>query len=211
MKTLKIKNYPQIVILFSIFIFATSSLHAYEKEKKVPILLLQPAFMHPPICDPIPGAKRTVITAAYLERNSLGVPTTSFLKPSWQTFRKSSMCDFVKRAKKNLSQNLITLHPQFLRDENEVIQTAIIDSANPITASTILSPEFSKQFTPIFGPELLIAIPSANRIYIFSKLASPLENIASAIRDDYKISSYPLSTEIFELGKGRLHAIGSID
>lgn len=121
------------------------------------------------------------------------------------------MTDFVHEGRQTLSEKLPTLHPRFLRDEHDVIQVAIIESNAPLTASMILAPEFAQQFVMTFGPELLIAIPSANRIYIFSKLASSLDKIAPAILEDYKLSSSPVSVEIFELGKGQLRAIGSLD
>lgn len=192
-------------------IFSLSAAETTMNDKKIPVLLVEPSFEHPPIATSIPGAQRTVIAAGFIQDDAEGKPTTSFLKPSWKTTRSSEMNDFVKAARSKLSVTLATLHPSFLRDENQVIQVAILESTNPLTASTILAPDFSERFINIFGPELHIAIPSTHRVYIFSKLASPLKNIAQAIRDDYKFASEPLTTEIFELGHGRLRTIGSLD
>ncbi|MDH4470614.1 MAG: hypothetical protein QE493_06585 [Verrucomicrobiae bacterium] len=192
-------------------IYIASLLHA-DPIKKQPILLLEPSFLHHPISTLIPGAKKTVITAAWVEKKS---STISFLEPSWNTTRNAFMNRFVQGGRQTLSEHLSSLHPRLLRDEHQVIQVAIIDAEDPLTASTILAPDFGQQFMMLFGPEMLIAVPSANRIYIFSKLASSIDMIAPAIRDDYKLSINPVSLEIFELdfkhGQGNLHAIGSLE
>ncbi|KAB2642663.1 MAG: hypothetical protein DVB29_07115 [Verrucomicrobia bacterium] len=198
---------------FLFFFAVTTLLHADpSEEKKETILLLEPSFLHHPISTLIPGAKKTVITAAWVEKKS---STISFLEPSWNTTRNAFMNRFVQGGRQTLSEHLSSLHPRLLRDEHQVIQVAIIDAEDPLTASTILAPDFGQQFMMLFGPEMLIAVPSANRIYIFSKLASSIEMIAPAIRDDYKLSINPVSLEIFELdfkhGQGNLHAIGSLE
>ena len=38
-----------------------------------------------------------------------------------------------------------------------------------------------------------------------------MNSIAPKIRDDYKLSLTPISTEFFELSQGQLRAIGSFD
>ena len=182
-----------------------------QENPPQPVLLLEPSFFHAPISDLIPGAERTVIVPALMKEEEGKPATISFLQPSWQTSRHPFMKRFIEKARGTLSETLTTLHPKFLRDEHQVIQVAIIESSNPITASTILAPNFTEQFVSIFGPEFLIAVPTANRIYVFSKLASPLNTLAPMIRDDYRLSASPLSTEIFELSHGQLRAVGSLD
>ena len=203
------KKHQCFCILLSLLFFNLVDSHA--KEEKIPVLLLEPSFLHLPLSCLISGAQRTVIVPGFLKKNKSGIETISFLEPGWKTLRQEPMDHFVETACKNLSQRLTQLHPKFLRDEHQVIQVATIESADPITASIILAPNFAEQFIPIFGTEFLIAIPSANHIYIFSKLVSPIEKIATAIRDDYHLSLSPVSTEIFELGHGELRAIGSLD
>ncbi len=199
--------------LFFFFFAIAALLHADPSEEtKKPVLLLEPSFYHHPIATLIPGAKKTVVTAAWVEKKST---TISFLEPGWNTTRSAFMSRFVQEGRETLSERLSLLRPRFLRDEHQVIQVAIIESDDPLTASTILAPNFAQQFVKIFGPELLLMIPTANLIYVFSKLASSINSLAPAIRDDYKLSSSTVSLEIFELdfklGEGRLRAIGSVD
>lgn len=198
--------FSKIFILFLFF-----SLTIFASEEKVPILLVEPSFLHEPLSASILGAKRTVILPGWLTKKDHGEQTVTFLKPGYQTLSEKKMRAFVKQARTNLSEELSKLSPKLLRDEHQVIQVALLESPQPITASTILAPDFAAHFTPIFGPDLLIAIPSSNRVYIFSKLISPLNKIAPIIRDDYKLSLTPVSTEFFELSHGQLRAIGSLD
>lgn len=199
------------ILLPLLIILVSFSGLAEDVSQKLPVLLIEPSFEYPPISTSLPGAKRTLIAAGIITKNPINKESISFLQPSWKITNKNEMNAFVKKARENLSLVLSTIKPSFLRDEHQVIQVALLQSSNPLTASTVLAPNFSEQFIPIFGPDLLLVIPSANRVYIFSKLVSPLKDIAQAIRDDYKLSSTPISTEVFELTHGKLHAIGSLD
>lgn len=199
-------------MLFKIFIFfSLFSLSTFASDQKIPILLIEPSFLHLPISAPILGAERTVIVPAWLTKNGNKKEETIFLKPGWKTISEKKMRSFVNKGRTNLSAELAQISPKWIEDKHGVIQLALLESPQPTTASTILAPDFSARFTPIFGPELLIAIPSSNRVYIFSKLISPLNKIAGAIRDDYKLSLNPVSTEFFELAHGQLRAAGSLD
>ncbi len=198
-------------IFYSIIFFSILSASCYSEKINEPVLILEPSFLQPPISKLVPGAHHTVIVPAFIENKNSEPAHISLLEPSWKTTRLSWMDHFLEQARKTLSKRLMGLHPRFLRDKNEVIQVAIIESEDPLAASTILAPDFAEQFIPIFGSKFLIAIPTTHRIYIFSKLVSPLASISATIRDDYKLSLSPLSLEIFELGNGELHAIGSLD
>ncbi len=194
----------------SFFLFFSLTLFAAHEEK-VPILLVEPTFLHVALQQNIAGAERTAIVPAWLTKKANGKETVTFLEPGYKTLSEKKMKCFVEQARANLSAELAKLSPKFLRDEYGVIQVALLDSPQAITASTILAPDFAARFTTVFGPDLLIAIPSSNRIYIFSKLLPPINSIASKIRDDYKLSLSPVSTELFELSHGKLRAIGSFD
>lgn len=194
-----------------LLLISTGSLFAGSTNQE-PILLIEPAALHSPIADFIPGAKKTAITAAWLvSQKEESLETTSLLQPSWKTTRLVFMNQFIQQARNTLSKKLAELHPQFLRDEHGVIQVAVIDHPSPITASLILAPDFAQQFIPIFGPTFLVALPTTHKIYIFSKLVSPLPSIGATIRDDYHLSLTPLTLEVFELGARGLHAVGSLE
>lgn len=200
---------PFLLFSFLCAFFYISPIFAHEE--KAPILLVEPSFLHTPLSAKIRGAERTVIVPAWLTKKNNGEEVVTFLEPGYDTLSKKKMASFIARARSNLSAELARLSPKWIRDEHGVIQVAVLESPNPITASTILAPDFATHFTMIFGPDLLIALPSANRIYIFSKLISPLNKIASPIRDEYKLSLSPVSTEFFELSHGQLRAAGSLD
>jgi len=200
--------------LFFLFSFLLASFFVspiFAREEKIPILLVEPSFLHAPLSQKITGAERTVIVPAWLIKKNNGEETVRFLEPGYNTLSEKKMEHFVKQARTNLSAELAQLSPKWIRDEHNVIQVALLESPQPITASTILAPDFAIHFTTVFGPDLLIAIPSANRLYVFSKLVSPLNKIAPTIRDDYKLSLAPVSTEFFELSHGQLRAAGSLD
>lgn len=197
----------------SILVFILCSCFLTHPPKRESVILVEPSFYHRSISTLIAGAKSTVITPAWIDPSDS--THVELLEPSWKTTNPAFMNRFVEQGRETLSKHLALLHPRLLRDEHQVIQVAIIESSDPLTASTILAPEFGQQFAMIFGPEILIIIPSENRIYIFSKLASSINLIAPAIRDDYKLSSNPVSLEIFELdykfGEQKIHTVGSLD
>jgi hypothetical protein len=186
----------------------TAALAGGEKR---PVLVVEPSFLHLSLGQKIAGAQRTVMVPAWLSKNSRGEESITVIEPGYETLSQEKMNQFVEQARANLSTALAELSPKWLRDEHGVIQVALLESPHPITASTILAPDFAAHFTSIFGPELLLAIPSSDRVYIFSKLLSPINSIASRIRDDYKLSLTPISTEFFELSTQKLRAVGSLD
>ena len=210
---MQVTGYRKIFMILNFFtFFSLLSLPVLiASEEKIPILLVEPSFLHAPLQQKMAGAERTVIVPAWLLKKSNGEETVTFLEPGYQTLSEKKMGQFVEQARANLSSELAKLSPKFLRDEHGVIQVAMLESPQPVTASTILAPDFAAHFTTIFGPDLLITIPSSNRVYVFSKLLPPMNSIAPEIRDDYKLSVTPISTEFFELSQGQLRAIGSFD
>jgi len=171
-----------------------------------PVLLIVPSFERPEVCRYLPGSKRTLITPALMQHNG----ETRLLGA--KAFKTSGEWDhFIKRARERSALQLATLNPEMIRDSHGIIQMAVIFSESPLTASCILSPAFLQHFSAIFGPELLIAIPTRNKIYIFPKLANHLQQMTGTIWDDYLISPMTASTEIFELSRNGLYAAGSLD
>jgi len=171
-----------------------------------PVLLIVPSFERPAISRYLQGSKRTLITPALMQKSGetqqLGA---KLLKTPAEWDR------FIKAARERSALQLATLNPELIRDSHGIIQMAVINSESPVTASCILASGFLEYFSTIFGPELLVAIPTRYKIYIFPKLANHLQEMTWAIRDDYLISPMPVSTEIFELSRKGLHAIGSLD
>lgn len=106
---------------------------------------------------------------------------------------------------------LSTVDPLLVRDSKGVLQMAVLRAESPLLATGVLTKGFLTRFSAMFGPELLIAIPARNKVYVFPKLANRIAEMSAAIRDDYLISPMPVSTELFELSKGGLKAVGTVD
>jgi hypothetical protein len=177
-------------------------LQAEEQEHNV--LFLGGSFEHPPIHRYLPGSKRTIIYPAVLGKNT-------FSKPLDQHLNGKSWDKLIKDSQENALLQLAMLNPKIIRDSREIIQMAVISTEDPTTASLVLLPSFLGHFSAIFGPELIVAIPARNKIYIFPKLANELPRMAETMREDFLISPMPVSTEIFELSKKGLRTIGNYD
>lgn len=118
---------------------------------------------------------------------------------------------FLKGCRERSGLLLATLDPELIRDSRGIVQMAVIHTKDPMTASCVLAPGFLPRFSALFGPELIIAIPARNKIYVFPKLANRIADTTQTIRDDYLISPMPVSTELFELSKKGIRAIGDLD
>lgn len=175
-------------------------------QKGDPSLLIVPSFERPSVSRYLPLSKRTLLAPAFVTKSG---EITFVGQKEFQTPEQWDR--FVKAARERQALALATIDPQMIRDNHGVIQMAVIVSDNPMTASCIVQPGFLQHFKDIFGPELLIAIPTRNKICIFPKLANHLPLMRDAIRDDYLISPMQASTEIFELSQSGLRAVGSLN
>lgn len=171
-----------------------------------PVLLLGGYFERPPIMRFFPGSKKTLLFPALVGIHGEIIPDKASARRSnidWDHFVK----DFRNRA----SLLMASLDPVMVRDAHGVIQMAVITGEDPMTASCVLSPGFLPKFSAVFGPELIVAVPTRNRIYVFPKLANRLPEYGSTIRDDYLASPAPVSCELFEISGNGLHTIGTTD
>jgi len=195
-----------IFLLSALFFYgAGAGLHGSD-EKSSLALLFGGYFERPPIHRFLPGSKRTLLFPARITSHGEITPLGSGDRMSpkdWDAF--------VKRSREDTSVLMATINPLMVRDNHQVIQAAVISSDDPILASCILNPGFLRRFSAIFGPELIVAIPSRTKIYVFPKLANRLAEMARTIRDDYLISPQPVSTELFELSKKGMRTIGTVD
>jgi hypothetical protein len=188
-----------------LFLGAFHRLHGSDK-KETPALLLGGYFERPPIHCFLPRSKKTLLFPAHVSRHSEVTPLGSDAGMSPEAWDR-----FLKESREDTSLLMATLNPLMVRDAHEVIQAAVMSSDDPRLASCILNPGFLRRFSAIFGPELIVAIPSRTKIYVFPKLANRLPEMSQVIRDDYLISPQPVSTELFELSKKGMRAIGTVD
>ena len=175
-------------------------------EKETEALLFGGYFERPPIHRFLPSSKRTLLFPARVSRLREVTPLMSDVGRT----QKAWDC-FLKESREDTSLLMATLNPLMVRDSHQVIQAAVMSSDDPRLASCILNPGFLRRFSAIFGPELIVAIPSRTKIYVFPKLANRLPEMIQAIHDDYLISPQPVSTELFELSKKGMRAIGTVD
>jgi hypothetical protein len=103
------------------------------------------------------------------------------------------------------------MKPVFVRNQNQVIQYAAIESDGPLTASCVLAPEFAAAFEKTLGPDLLVAIPTRNQVLVFSKQDDIHLRMSERIINSYLSSNHPVSREIFALENGNLRALGVLE
>jgi hypothetical protein len=193
-------------LLMTGLLIACAPADASQDKESTPGLLLGGSFERMPVQRFLPGSKRTVLFPARMGRHGEITPLqgdSALTEASWDRFLKESG----ERA----GLLLATMDPRMIRDARGVIQMAVISRDDPMTASCILAPGFLQRFSAIFGPELIVAIPARNKIYIFPKLANRLPDISRTITDDYLISPMPISTELFEISRKGIRAVGDID
>jgi hypothetical protein len=167
-------------------------------------LLIEPTFMHYEAAWPIDRAERTVLVPArYVNGEVLPLKSEDIVSLG------ATRDKIVASASKAASAVLATLTPRFIRDANKVIQCAVLESENPLTASAVLAPEFASLFNETLGPDVLVAIPNRYRIFVFPRGSPAFQRFSEIVIAEYDSSSYPVSKELFTVRKGKLSAIGS--
>jgi len=168
--------------------------------------MVEPSFMRSDFSTPIRGSSKTIIAPAVVRGDFV-----TFLDEETRAALGLKIESILRVAQKNASEELEKLTPRMLRDENGVIQAMVIDSDRPIVAATVLSPEFIGKFEPVLGPDLLVAIPNRYRVYVYPALASKFQATAKAVLNDYRLTPYPVSMEVFRVLPGSLEAIGTFE
>jgi hypothetical protein len=194
------------VLIFSLLLLTIASPSLRGAEHEQTTVLLGGSYERPPIYRYLPGSKRTILYPALLGKNTFSKPLDHHLGMSAKAWDR-----LIKNSQEDSLLLLATLSPEIIRDSRGIIQMAVISTDDMRTASLVLLPSFLGHFSAIFGPELIVAIPARNKIYVFPKLANELSKMAETMREDYLISPMPVSTEIFELSKKGLRAIGNYD
>ena len=166
-------------------------------------VLIEPKFMRYEVAWPIAGSDETVLVPARLVKGEI-VPLR--LKEVFSHFGPQRK--IATDAPEEASRIFAKLVPNIIRDENGVIQYAVLESKSPLTASAVLAPEFPEKFAKTLGPDLLVAIPSRQLVFVFPKQSPACEQLAETVIVHYETSPSPVSLELFELRGGKLIAIG---
>jgi len=201
-----VKDQPLSRLLATTLLLACTPVLASQEKGGSSAMLLGGSFERMPVQRFLPGARRTILFPARIGREGEITPLqgdSGLSDDSWDRFLKES--------REHAGLMLATIEPRMIRDARGVIQMAVISRDDPMTASCILAPGFLQRFTAIFGPELIVAIPARNKIYIFPKLANRLPDVSGAITEDYLIAPMPVSTELFEISKKGIRAVGDLE
>lgn len=174
----------------------TSALHAADDWH----LLIEPKFQGYKNTWPIQGSNRTVLAPLRMVNGEIA-PLEGGQAISWDAIKEPASI--------SASAVLATLKPRYVRDAKKVIQYAVLESDSPLTASAVLAPKFGEMFAQTLGPDLLVAIPNRNLVYVFPKQSLVFKTFADLIYAEYQSSSHPVSRELFEVRDGKLIAIGT--
>jgi len=150
----------------------------------------------------ITGSERTILAIVRVSDGEIAPLTREEKKHVHMTFG-----EIEREARKTASSVLAGLHPDFVRDKNGVIDYAALESADPLTASCVLAPEFGEMFRATLGPDLLVAMPNRNLVLVFSRQDTEFQRLSEFIISSYLSSNYPVSREIFSLEKGTLRSL----
>jgi len=163
------------------------------------LLVPEARFMGHDIAWPIGGSVRTVLVP---ERRGSPLTLADTRDPHL------ALADLRRLARDNAGRLFDTLEPELARDARGVILYAVLSSPDPSLPACVLAPGFADRFFETIGPDLQIAIPNRNRIYIFPRSAVPAAELSDRVFVDYRASDYPVSREIFELSGDGLRAVG---
>jgi len=200
----KVRRYRNLAALLILLLPAGVTADEKQPEFKSPWhLLIEPKFMEPEIATSIEDAERTIIIPAQAKKYGPEYLSTEALQTAG-----ISRTEFDEQALANATTMLDSLEPEYVRDSKEVIQFAVLEAESDYVASAVLSPEFGARFEPIFGPDILVAVPRREKVYIFPKLATEFPRFSEMVVLDYLNAVYPVSRELFEWKDGKLKAVG---
>jgi hypothetical protein len=165
--------------------------------------LVEPKFLGYEAAWPVEGSDRTVLVPARVANGEITPLSRAEAEKSGVT-RDQIRTD----AATNASAVLAELKPRYVRDKNQVIQYAVLESENPLTASAVLAPDFAALFAETLGPDLLVAIPNRNLVLVFPKQSQAHTGASDLIYAEYQGAIHPVSRELFEIRSGKLIAIG---
>ncbi len=173
------------------------------KKDEPHCILIEPKLLRSGVFVPIPTARETGYMAARFVHGQIKPYTRS-------EFRKLRIPwkEFFKKGKAAAARHLEAMKPAYYRDTNKTITHCIVETASPLTASTILTSEFFERFEPAMGPKFYVAVPDRNTVFIFPKSNQSLGGLQDIVIDTYKVANYPASLELFELSEDGIRVIG---
>lgn len=187
--------------LAGVFLLALGSVHAEDPEGWA--VMVEPSFMDHFVRRPVPGSDRTILTVA---RMVDGQP--QFLTREEKRGMAITFEEIEEKASATVEKVLQKITPDVVRDNKGVIAFVVLASEDPLTASTVLAPDFASRFRDQLGPDLLVAMPNRFQVFVFSRQDTVYQRMGDTIVSAYHSSDYPVSREVFVLERGRLRSLG---
>ena len=165
--------------------------------------MVEPSFMDYKVRRKIDGSERTILALVRVRDGEI-----YGAEGGHERILDMAMKKIHEEAVQTAREVLSSIKPRFVRDKNEVIQYAVIESDNPLTASCVLAPGFAEKFAGTLGPDLLVALPNRYQLLVFSRQDQAFAMMGEYIISGYLGSNYPVSREIFSLENGKLRSLG---
>lgn len=184
-----------------VFLFLTMAGVSFGADEWA--LVVGPSFSEHQMRRPVEGSSRTIVSVCRIvdgEPEPLTREQKKSLHMTYDQVREEGL--------KTASKVLAGLKPEIVRDRKGVIRHAEIRGNHPLTASTVLAPEFGAMFRDTLGPDLLVAMPHRNLVLVFSRQDDAHLLMAEQIIQGYLAATYPVSREVFALEGGRLRSLG---
>jgi len=168
------------------------------------LLLPEPRVMRSPRSLVPTGANQTVLSPAREVAESPFIETydaTSFASIG------ISVETFSTRAQATADRLLRGLQPDWVRDENGQVLYAVFRGERPIYASLLVAPSLPLLFEAAFGPEIWVAAPNRQALYVFPAKTAILSEFSADLKGRYESDAYAASCEIFSWKKGQLSPV----
>jgi hypothetical protein len=203
----------RVLRLILIAIFASGPCFAQTPAPSPPkpetfLMLPEPHIMRSPRSIKPGGSEKTVFTPAKETSQSPFIATYS--AEELLTIGISPET-FAKRASAVADRLLQGLTPEWVRDDQGQVIYAVYRGDRPIYASLIVAPSLPLLFEATFGPEIWVAAPDRNALYVFPAKAANLGDFAGDLQERFESEPYAATCEIFAWKKGRAEpvAVGS--
>ncbi|MFV0338651.1 MAG: hypothetical protein ACK5LK_10480 [Chthoniobacterales bacterium] len=179
-------------------------LHAGEGALPPALPILYPKFMNPKITTLVSESERTSIALQECRGQEFD-PTRL---PDAMPLPIEKITPEIRAAADAYFKDTM---PELVRDSNGVVLCGILDMEIPVATAAIFSPDFIDRLEPIFGTDLMVAAPRADRIYIFPALAAETGLFIKNILADFRSATQPVSQEMFRVNRNSIVALGLID
>ncbi len=170
------------------------------------VLIPQPKFHAHKVSMPIAGSKNTVLSAA--RWTEIGPEFVSL-----EEWKDAAMDE--KKAAASTRQTAVAwlkeIKPHYVRNEQKIVEFALLKSDKVPVAATVLTPEFVKEFEGVFGPKMIVVIPNLYTVFVFPGIASNHNAYSDLILGAWHSDAPRVSREVFELTADGMKAIGIFD